>query len=192
MNELNFSADYADPLGLLNALPHAVLTLGADGEVLEVNSAAEVFFDRSRSGLRRKRLSDLLPLGSPLLDLVAQVRTSGASVNEYRIDAGTPRTGDGKLADVFATPLRDPEGGILIMLQERSIAEKMDRQLHHRGAARPSCAACIGKSTRKIVLRGCASHSTMPPWSPMVLATSARPRPVPSLLVVTKASNNSG
>ena len=136
MNSMIIRADAADPLRLLNALPHAVLTIGADGDILEVNSAAEMFFDRSRAGLCRRKLAEFLPHGSPLLDVVMQVQASGASVNEYRVDAGTPRTGDGKLADIFATPLREPDGSVLIMLQERSIAEKMDRQLHHRGAAR--------------------------------------------------------
>ena len=46
-----------------------------------------------------------------------------------------------------------------------------------------------GIKTRKIVLRGCESHSITPPWSPMILATNARPRPEPEALVVTKGSN---
>ncbi len=37
---------------------------------------------------------------------------------------------------MFAAPLKDPDKAVVIMLQERTIAEKMDRQLTHRGAAR--------------------------------------------------------
>jgi two-component system nitrogen regulation sensor histidine kinase GlnL len=37
---------------------------------------------------------------------------------------------------VFATPLGDDSDSVVIMLQERTIADKMDRQLTHRGAAR--------------------------------------------------------
>jgi two-component system nitrogen regulation sensor histidine kinase GlnL len=38
--------------------------------------------------------------------------------------------------DVFATPLEDGDDRVVLMLQERTIADKMDRQLTHRGAAR--------------------------------------------------------
>ena len=44
------------------------------------------------------------------------------------------------------------------------------------------CAAslsAIGISARKTVSLGRESHSMMPPWSPMILATSAKPSPVP-------------
>ena len=125
-----------DPFHIVNALPHPVLTIAADGAITEANSAAEMFFDLSLAALRRRTLDTLLPVGAPLREVVAQVRHSGTAVNEYRVEAGTWRTGDGKLADVYATPMLHPPGTVLVMLQERSIAEKMDRQLHHRGAAR--------------------------------------------------------
>lgn len=125
-----------DAFRLLNVLPHPMLTIGPSGGILEANSAAEMFFDLSRTALRRRTLVTLLPLGSPLLELVQQVQRTGIAVNEYRIEAGTQRTGDGKLADIHAIPLPDTPGAVLVMLQERTIAEKMDRQLLHRGAAR--------------------------------------------------------
>ena len=126
----------ADQFALVNALPHPILSVAANGAILEANSAAEMFFDLSLAALRRRTLKTLLPVGAPLLDLVEQVQREGIAVNEYRVEAGTQRTGDGKLADIFATPLPDLPGGVLILLQERSIAEKIDRQMHHRGAAR--------------------------------------------------------
>jgi two-component system nitrogen regulation sensor histidine kinase GlnL len=68
--------------------------------------------------------------------LVEEVARRGSSVSEYRIDVGTPRIGAERIVDVFATPLADPAEGVVLMLQERTIADKMDRQLTHRGAAR--------------------------------------------------------
>ena len=38
--------------------------------------------------------------------------------------------------DVFASPLGDDGDSVVLMLQERTIADKMNRQLTHRGAAR--------------------------------------------------------
>jgi two-component system nitrogen regulation sensor histidine kinase GlnL len=90
----------------------------------------------SRMMLLRRRLDEILPFGSPLLGLVDYVRTRGVTVNEYRVDLGTPRIGMERVIDVHACPTPGDAEGVIIMLQERTIADKMDRQLTHRGAAR--------------------------------------------------------
>ena len=121
---------------VLNALPHAVMVISADGKVADANVAAEAFFEISISLLRRHLLRDLVPFGSPLLSLVEQVRGTGAAVNEYRVDLGTPRNPGDRLADLHVAPLPERPDYVVVMLQERTIADKMDRQLTHRGAAR--------------------------------------------------------
>ncbi len=120
----------------LQALPHPVLAVGKGGMVLDANVACEVFFEMSRAMLRRQTLADLLPFGSPLLSLVETAIRRGATVNEYRVDIGTPRIGIDRVVDMNAAPLPGHAEGAIIMLQERTIADKMDRQLTHRGAAR--------------------------------------------------------
>src|ERR1700719_4397701 len=67
---------------VLNALPHPVIVVAADGKVTDANAAAEAFFE----------------------DSVAH--------------------------------LPEQPDSVVIMLQERTIADKMDRQLTHRSAAR--------------------------------------------------------
>jgi two-component system nitrogen regulation sensor histidine kinase GlnL len=121
---------------VLNALPLPVILVGADGKITEANVAAETFFEVSAPLLRRYALSDLVPFGSPLLALVEQVRERGAAVNEYRVDLGTPRNPGDHLVDLYVAPLPEQDGHVVVMLQERTIADKMDRQLTHRGAAR--------------------------------------------------------
>jgi two-component system nitrogen regulation sensor histidine kinase GlnL len=121
---------------ILNALPLPVVVIGERDLILHANSAAEAFFEVSLPVLRRQTLADLLPFGSPVLALTEEVRRSRASVSEYRIDIGTPRTSHERIVDIFAVPLGDEDGSLVLMLQERTIAEKMDRQLTHRGAAR--------------------------------------------------------
>ena len=81
-------------------------------------------------------LRDLVPFGSPLLALVEQVRQRGAAVNEYKVDLSTPRNPGDRLVDLHVAPLPERPDHIVVMLQERTIADKMDRQLTHRGAAR--------------------------------------------------------
>src|SRR5437763_2999128 len=121
---------------VLNALPHPVIVVAADGKVVDANAAAEAFFEVSLQLLRRHALRELVPFGSPLLALVEQVRRRGAAVNEYKVDLGTPRNPGDRLVDLHVAPLPEQPDYVVVMLQERTIADKMDRQLTHRGAAR--------------------------------------------------------
>jgi two-component system, NtrC family, nitrogen regulation sensor histidine kinase GlnL len=121
---------------VLNALPHPVVVVSADGKVADANVAAEAFFEVSLPLLRRRLLHDLVPFGSPLLTLVDQVRARGAAVNEYKVDLGTPRNPGDRVVDLHVAPLPERPDYVVVMLQERTIADKMDRQLTHRGAAR--------------------------------------------------------
>jgi two-component system nitrogen regulation sensor histidine kinase GlnL len=126
----------AAPDAVLNALPHPVIVVAADGRIAHANVSAEAFFEMSLPLLRRHSLGDLVPFGSPLLVLVDQVRASGAAVNEYKVDLGTPRNPGDRSVDLHVAPLPEQPDYVVVMLQERSIADKMDRQLTHRGAAR--------------------------------------------------------
>ncbi len=121
---------------VLNALPHPVLMVDGTGKIADANVAAEQFFEASIPMLRRYLLRDLVPFGSPLLALIEQVRTRGAAVNEYKVDLGTPRNPGERLVDLHVAPLPEYPNSVIVMLQERTIADKMDRQLTHRGAAR--------------------------------------------------------
>jgi two-component system, NtrC family, nitrogen regulation sensor histidine kinase GlnL len=121
---------------VLNSLPHAVVVIGADGKIVDANVAAEDFFDISVMMLRRHSLRDLVPFGSPLLALIEQVRQRGGAVNEYKVDLGTPRNPGERAVDLHVAPVPERPGHVVVMLQQRTIADKMDRQLTHRGAAR--------------------------------------------------------
>jgi two-component system nitrogen regulation sensor histidine kinase GlnL len=122
--------------GVLNALPHPVIVVGHEGKIADANVAAEAFFESSVPLLRRNALRDVVPFGSPLLALVEQVRHRGAAVNEYKVDLSTPRMPGERIVDLHVAPVPEQPGHIVVMLQERTIADKMDRQLTHRGAAR--------------------------------------------------------
>jgi two-component system nitrogen regulation sensor histidine kinase GlnL len=120
----------------LNALPHPIIRVARDGKIADANVAAEQFFEASIPMLRRYMLRDLVPFGSPLLALIEQVRSRGGAVNEYKVDLSTPRNPGERLVDLYVAPLSEHPDQVVVMLQERTIAEKMDRQLIHRGAAR--------------------------------------------------------
>ena len=128
---------YSNPYqAMMSALPHPIIMVDAEGYVAAANDTAQVFFQSSASMLAKQKLTSLLPFGSPVLALVEQARGRLAPVNEYRVDISNPRIGGDKVVDVYAAPVPDRTGSVTVMMQERSIADKMDRQLTHRDAAR--------------------------------------------------------
>ena len=127
--------DYQGMAFIANALPMAILVIGPGQEILFVNPAAEQFFDTGATMLVKHALSDILPFDSPLFQLIGQAQEGVASAAEREVDLSTPRHGE-RIADVTVTPLSEPEGAQLLTLQERSLAQRMDRQLLHRGAVR--------------------------------------------------------
>jgi len=118
--------------GILGALPMPVLLVGPHGELRYVNAAAEQFFAMAEAALLQHALADLLPPASPLFALMRQARERGASVGERNLDLSNPRLGE-RIADATITPAGDD---LVVVLHERSVAQRLDRQLQHRGAAR--------------------------------------------------------
>ena len=123
------------PTQIASALPMPVLVVGPQLEVTFVNPAAEQFFSMGAGHLLKQTLKDIIPFGSPLIQLIGQALERRASVGERHVDLSTPRHGE-RVADVMVTPLIEPEGTVVITLHERSLAQRIDRQLLHRGAVR--------------------------------------------------------
>lgn len=118
---------------IVAALPMPIILVGLEYQLLHANQAAEQFFDMGVGLLLKQKLGDLLPFGSPLLQLIGQARERGASIAERNVDLTTPRLGE-RVADVTLTPSDD--GAVIVLLQERGLAHRIDRQLLYRGAAR--------------------------------------------------------
>ncbi|HET7411940.1 MAG TPA: nitrogen regulation protein NR(II) [Pararhizobium sp.] len=121
---------------ILHAIQQPVIVVDEGGCATFVNWQAESFFGSSAAHLARHPLHEFVPFGSPLLTLIEQVRSRRAPINGYRVDLSSPRLGPDKLVDVYAAPLAGEEGPIVVVLHERSMTEKIDRQLTHRAAAR--------------------------------------------------------
>ena len=109
---------------------------GSKQEVLYANPAAEQFFDTGLPLLRKQTLADLIAPHSPLFQLVAQARGAQRLGRRARYRSlHAPSHGE-RIADVTVTPVPEPEGAMLLTFQERSLAQRMDRQLMARGAVR--------------------------------------------------------
>lgn len=123
-------------LAVLNSVQNPVILVDPAGHVAFANWEAEAFFGASAAQLARHEISTLIPFGSPLLALIDQVRERKAPVNEYRVDLSSPRLGQDKLVDLYVAPVVSEPGSVVVVFQERSMADKIDRQLTHRAAAR--------------------------------------------------------
>ncbi|MCA0277606.1 MAG: nitrogen regulation protein NR(II) [Proteobacteria bacterium] len=121
---------------VLNTIRRPVIMIGPNNFITYANAEAEDFFRSSATVLARSELSKLLPFGSPILTLVEQVRERDTQVNEYRVDVSSPRLGIEKMVDIYVSPVPELPGSVVLMFQERSVADKIDRQMTHRGAAR--------------------------------------------------------
>ena len=121
---------------VLNTIRHPVIMVGPDGHISYANADAEDFFKASAAILARSKLEQFVPFGSPLLTLVEQVKERSSPFNEYRVDISSPRIGAEKMVDLYVAPVAEHPGSVVVMFQERSMADKIDRQMTHRGAAR--------------------------------------------------------
>ena len=65
-----------------------------------------------------------------------KVRSAGGFVQEYSVTVGTPRAGGERTVDLQTSVLPDDPTSVVITLQRRSMAQKLDLQLTHQGAAR--------------------------------------------------------
>ncbi len=121
---------------VLSALPHTILVLNADNRVIYANTTAENFLSASQAMLKRQTIDEIFSFGCPLIALVEQVRKTGATVNEYGLDIFLPRAEMRYRVDVFIGQPAEQPDNIILMLQQRAMAQMIERQLTHRAAAR--------------------------------------------------------
>jgi len=121
---------------LLAALPHPIIVLAPDNRIVYANAAAEAFLSSGIALLKRARLDEVVAFGCPLLALVEQVRNSGVTLNEYSVEVAGPKFQSPKLVDVYGGLMTDNPDLVVLMLQQRNMAQMIERQLTHRAAAR--------------------------------------------------------
>jgi two-component system nitrogen regulation sensor histidine kinase GlnL len=124
-----------DPAALLSAMPVPVVVLAADDRFRFANQAAEQFLGISISQLSSLRLSDLLPLDSPIFALIAQVRLAEVTISDHDMNFDGPRLRKQGIT-VQGSPLPEEPGAVVLVIQDASAARSLDRQLTFRSAAR--------------------------------------------------------
>jgi two-component system, NtrC family, nitrogen regulation sensor histidine kinase GlnL len=124
------------PAGLIEQLPFPLVVLDALDCIAYASPAAEEFLQTSLSRLARKPLAAFVPADHPLLALIGQARRSGRSCSLNDLEIASPRIGEHKDVEVFAGPLADSDGSVLVTLHERATARLLERQFGRRNAGR--------------------------------------------------------
>jgi two-component system, NtrC family, nitrogen regulation sensor histidine kinase GlnL len=120
---------------ILGALPDPVIIIDRDGRIRFVNPAAEQFLGSGAAALRGSALADLVAPHSPLLSLVDSVRRIGNTISEHDVLLDGPRLGS-RLVTIQGALTGEGADMLVLTFHERSMPEKLDRQLVHRNAAR--------------------------------------------------------
>lgn len=124
---------------LLSALPVPVVLLDGEERFRFANPAAELFLGISSASLSQMHLTDLLPEDSRLPALVRQVRAADAPISDHDLTLLSPRIHREGVA-AHGAPMPEMPGAVVLTLQDGSTAQKLDRQLNFRGAARGASA----------------------------------------------------
>lgn len=126
------TAAQPEPAAVLAALAAPVIVIDRNAVIRFVNPAAEQLFGSGAAALQGCALADLLVPRSPLLWLLDAVWRSGNTICEYDMPLEGARLGS-RLVTIHAAPAGET---LVLSLHERSMVDKVGRQLIHRSAAR--------------------------------------------------------
>ena len=124
-----------DASAVLAALPDPVVILDRGGVIRSVNPAAEQFFGIGAGSLCGAPLEEFVQRQTPVFTLIDAVWRDGGSIAEYDVLIEGPRFPP-RTVTIQGALAGDASELLVLTFHERSMAEKVDRQLTHRNAAR--------------------------------------------------------
>lgn len=121
---------------VLESIPNPLFVLDGDSTLVYANAAAENFFHASSRSLTQRGSTAVFPATSPVLALLDTIRDNQVTIKEHDVAIGTPRTGGERVADLQLGPVNGHSGHVMCQILQTSVAQKIDKQLIHRNAAR--------------------------------------------------------
>lgn len=118
-----------------SALPTPAILISDDTRILSVNPAAEALLALSNKRMVDQQLRSFVGEGSRILDVVEQVRERSVSLAQYDVEFSW-KDRLLRASALQATRVGTVDGAVLLLLTPRGLAEKMDRSLASRSAAR--------------------------------------------------------
>jgi len=124
-----------DAGAILEALPDPVIVIDHKTRIHFVNPAAEQFLGCGAAALCGGSLADFVAPHASLASLIDSVWRFGNTISEYDTLLEVPRYGS-RSVTIQGALAGDGADRLVLTLHERSMVEKMDRQLIHRNATR--------------------------------------------------------
>ena len=120
---------------LWSAIPYPAVVLDAGDLIRAANPATESFGAISLRQMSGQPIQKFLGRDSAVLEVISQARRNGVSVAQYNVMVGWGGQPP-ELQNVHAAPLHENDGEVLLLMHPQGMADKMDRSLSHRSAAR--------------------------------------------------------
>ena len=117
------------------SLPIPVLIVDSNDLIDDVNPAAELFLNVSKKSLAGYPVWDKVFMATPLGDVFGRVRAGKSALFVNAVNVGT---GNRKpvSCDVRIAPLTDPPDHVLLLLENRELAGRLDRGMSAKSAAK--------------------------------------------------------
>ncbi|MEM6634878.1 MAG: ATP-binding protein [Pseudomonadota bacterium] len=118
-----------------NSLPLPALIVSSKDRVLDINNAAEMFLNLSQKVLKSAPVWDRIHVDAPLEEVLERVREAQATVhiNDAMIGTGTQPPVP---CNVQVAPMQRTSGAVMILMEPRHVAERLDRAKTVKSAAR--------------------------------------------------------
>jgi len=126
---------YPVPGVIWASLPLPALLLDAEARIVEVNPAAENFFNLSDKALRGQPAFDRLAINAPIEDALARARANRAPLNINDVDV-TSGERPPVQCTIHLAPMQDNPDIVMLILSPREIADRLGRSMGVKSAAR--------------------------------------------------------
>ena len=112
---------------ILNELRTPVFLLNKSNSITYINEIGEEFFGISSSILIKKKINDLIPIDSPILNLIERVRNSKTGITEESLDFSNINYPNRKVR-VHVVPLSFDSNKIIIQISQLALSEMFQSQ----------------------------------------------------------------
>ena len=124
-----------DDDALWTSLPVPALLIDADDRIVEVNSAGEFFLNASVKSLIGKPIFDRLQIEANLVDTLARLRRDNGPMFINNVDVGRGLEAPVE-CNIQLAPVSGVSGQVLILMEPRDIAGRLNKALGVKSAAR--------------------------------------------------------
>ena len=120
---------------VFDAMPVAVIAVDTAGCIVDANAAAAELFGTGLRSLTGLTLVDLCGENSAIKALVVRAMHESVALSEDSLLLTRPDGLDNRIS-IDVAPLADESGGAVVVLRDRTVADRLDRQAAQRDGAR--------------------------------------------------------